>query len=200
MQDLIDQILKAKLPPFLLTDEPGYIRVYFVTDLPILNEVKYKDKLATSSVYNLDNIQKAKVIHIGVAGRRIVKVTKRKIYHGDTSIIANLIQLAKAAHQRKNYEYPLLNLVRQLAQGDKTIAAKRLKLHIHESARFVSRMEAIDYSETLKANFLPSERQRIRYKFLDDLAATPNKTEATNETETEAHAAKLIKGIDDGIF
>lgn len=195
MQDLIDQLSTAKLPPFLFTQEPGNIRVYFVTDLPILNEVKYKDKLATSSIYNLENIQKAKVIHIGVAGRRIVKVTKRKIYHGDTSIIANLVQLAKAAHQRKNHEHPLLKLVRHLSQGDRTLVARKLKLYIHESARFVSRMEAIDYSEILKSNFLPSERHRIRYKFLDDLAATTDETD-----ETEAHAAKLIKGIDDEIF
>lgn len=192
---------KGNLPPLLLDTEGGDIRVYFVTDLPILNEVKYRDKQNSDDLYNMANLEKAKVVHIGIAGRRIVKVTKDRIYHGDASIVANLMQLAKSAARRKNHDYPLLKLVYQLAQGDLSVASRKLKLHIHESARFTSRLEAIDYVEVLKFNFLPSLRHRSRYKFLEELAASNIYGDQTTPADpAEAHAEKLIKEIDDEIF
>lgn len=188
----------SNLPPFLLNADGGNIRVYFVTDIQILNEAQYKDKEVSESLYNMENIAKARVIHIGIAGRRIVKTTRTKVYLGDTSIVTNLIQLAKSAARRKNHDYPLLKLVYQIAQGDLSIASRRLKLHIHESARFTSRMEANDYVEILRCNFLPAERRRMRYKFLEDLAAMNIYGDQTTPAET--HAEKLIKEIDDEIF
>lgn len=199
MRHETDHFPAANLPPFLFdAEDDGENRVYFVTDIPILHSARYKDKRIEISNYNMDNIAKAKVIHIGVAGRRIVKTTKTKVYLGDTSIVSNIIQLTKSAAKRKSHDYPLLKLVYQIAQGDLSLASKKIKLHIHESARFASRLEAMDYAESLKCDFLPIERRRMRYKFLQELAASNIYGDQT--TPEESHAEKLTKELDDEIF
>lgn len=199
MMQKTDHLPIENLPPFLFNEEEeGENRVYFVTDIPILNSVRYKDKFMDYSAYHIDNLAKAKVIHIGIAGRRIVKSTKTRVYLGETSIVANLIQLAKSAARRKNHDHPLLKLVYQIAQGDLAVASKKLKLHIHESARFTSRMEANDYAEILKCTFLPAERRRMRYKFLEELAAMNIYGDQTDPAE--AHVNELVQEIEDEIF
>lgn len=214
MQPLIDLLSTLDLPPFMLTPEPGNVRVYFVTDLPIFKYGNYKDKQGILDAYNLDNISKTKIIHIGVSGKRIIKATKRKVYLGDSSITASLMQLVKAAQSRGAYDYPLLHLVYNLTKEDETKVSKRLKQHIHESARFDSRNEAIDYAEILKENFIPKDRRRIKFSFLKDLAKIDLDAEIQAQKEKKAkkieesgavtrleeHARSLAKRSDEDFF
>lgn len=217
MQHLTDYLQTLDLPPFLLTEESGNIRVYFVTDLPIFKQGSYKDRQGDEESYDLANLAKAKVIYIGVSGKRVTKQTARKIYVGDSSIPATIMQLVKSAQEREAFDYPLLKLVSKLSKEDPTRVNKRLKQHIHESARFEHRSEAVDYAEILRENFMPQLRRKVKNDFIKQLAELDLDAEIQakkerggkkkNEVEQtppisriEAHADFLANRSDEDVF